>query len=118
VVFVLTKVGVDQCRITVQYANAFDLAISYGIGSGGIGDKNGFVRLHCNTGGGQLCGQNLSGNDGSYVPYGEWNAIYTGASTFGPIDDTTVINYWLQVRDNSGKSAETNERFQNVGCQD
>jgi hypothetical protein len=117
VVFVLTKTGTDQCKITVEYANAFDPAVSYGIGPNGIGDRNGFVRLLCNTGGGDLCNTNLSGNDGAYVPYGAWQAVYSGSATFGPIDDTTQIRYRARVRDNAGKTRDTQE-FLNIGCQD
>jgi hypothetical protein len=100
----------------VEYANAYDVAVSYGIGPNGIGDRNGFVRLLCNTGGGELCNKNLSGNDGGYVPYGEWDAVYSGYANIGPIEDTTVINYRARVRDNAGKTSDT-QALTNVGCQ-
>jgi hypothetical protein len=116
VVFVLTQTGGDQCRVTVEYANVFDPAISYGIGPNGIGDRNGFVRVFCGIGGEESF-VNLAGNDGGYVPYGEWNAVYSGSVTCGPIDATTVITYRARARDNSRKTRDT-QTFTNTGCQD
>jgi len=76
------------------------------------------VKLLCNIdGGGEACNQNLSGNDPGYVPYGDWDAIYIGASVIGPIDESTVIVYKARVRDNAGKTRDT-ETFTNIGCQD
>ena len=110
-----TKVEPDRCRISVDEANAYDVAISYGIGPNGIGDRSGFVRLLCNTGGGDLCNINLNGNDGSYVPYGDWDAIYSGSAVIGPVYDDTVITYRVRVRDNAGKIFSIDPRT-NIGC--
>jgi hypothetical protein len=106
----------DTCKIEVENAHVKDLVVSYGIGSGGIGDRAGYVKLSCFIGSSSdLCNKTLSVSNATYFPFGEWNADYNGSSgSIAGVFSDTFITVKVIARDNAGKITE--ESAQRTGC--
>lgn len=106
---IMSRVSADQCKLEVNNAHVLDIAVSFGIGGAGVGDKAGYVKMQCFIGSsGDLCNLNLSVSGVTYIPYGEWNANYNGSKVVGGAPPGTQFTVKLIVRDNAGRTREEN----------
>jgi hypothetical protein len=114
VVLKLSQVGPD-CQLSVDPFSVTDQAVSWGIGSEGVGDRAGFVKLVSVAGSEVAVNLDLPYSGKGYVPYGTWSSTgHSNATLLPNVTSTTIINLEFRIRDNSGKTTVLPTNL--VGC--